>query len=281
MLFCITPAFFYTMRKFSYCIYIFVVLLVSCTVLFAHQFSQKCDNEELLIKAQQQGGIREPLLIDSLVVGLKFAVDEDEMKWYNGDFFYLDFELPAFRKITFGYDDIDTIVMIPVEERKFINNPFISIVQSGLGQTMYQRIIEEVSAKRLRINFYQLYQNNKHILHKALSKEEYTYKYRPMVNVLLRAYSDIKQDSTLLPAIECIMKKHEEDMLKGNIDQDLNEAYMQIKRLLSEETLTSYIEPNPISVVWSYTFWLRRKYEDKTDDIYRTLLAIQSDYEEL
>lgn len=267
------------MRKLSYCIRFSMILLLSSLLVFAEKIERQCGcSLAWLREAQSENAIKSPLLIDSLVAGLDFAIANDEIKWYNGDFFYLDLELPAFRKVVFGYEDIDTVMMIPVEKRRFLNDPLISIVKPSFGQAMYQRMMEIISSERLKINFYQLYQSNKHILHKALSKEQYDERYLPMVNVLLRAYVDLEQDSTLMPTIEYIMKEHEEEMLKGNLDQDLSSAYGKIKNNLPQSAVEEYIEPNPISVVWCYSFWLRRMHENKTEDIYRTLLAIQSDY---
>lgn len=270
------------MKKLSCCVCLSMILSLSSLLIFAKKIERQCGYSlTWLRKGQSENGIKSPLLIDSLVAGLDFAITNDEIKWYNGDFFYIDLELPAFRKVVFGYEDIDTVMMIPIEERRFLNDPFISIVRPSFGQAMYQRMMEIVSAERLKINFYELYQRNKHILHKALSKKQYDERYLPMINILLRAYADLKQDSTLMPTIECVMKEHEEGMLKGNLDLDLHSAYEKIKKNLPQSTVEEYIDPNPISVVWCYSFWLRRMQENKTEDIYRTLQAIQSDYENM
>lgn len=171
---------------------------------------------------------------------------------------------------------------IPIEDRKIDT----ASIEKTAEADDFIAVVEQLSAKRELINFDKLYQKFGWIVRKVISKATYDKNYAPTVEILLITYADLEENEDLYYDIAHVMDMHWEESLI-NTHVGLPDFYDYLKPKLSDEALeqlerfflsskTDY--QNHYMVIWSYSFWLRRRMEGKAEEIYNTLCLINNDY---
>lgn len=184
-----------------------------------------------------------------------------------------------------GYKRRRVVGSVAVENRK------IGVMHGKEGDEWFPyftQVVETLSAKRSCVDFEALYRDFGWIVREILSPTDYEERYAPTVKMLLFAYDDLRQNEELYFWIEQTMKEHwQTTLVYGHVG--LPDFYGSFARHLSPETreaIKAYYEENNTEYeneyrpIWSYSFWLRRRQEGKTEEVYRTLCAIRDDFGE-
>jgi len=236
------------------------------------------------IKSLEEKGLN-----DSIEAAISYALKSGFIKDNRFYYFFPDTGLPRATQTSDIEDEEDnertiTIIYgeIPLEKRlmetKYFNN--------GKGKLAYVSIVEAFSRDRKTIEFDKLYERYKPIINKLISKDVYNKNYAHIVNQLLLAYTDLNGDIDKYGKVSEIMESHWDGLIE-NKNRDLDDFYSDLKTIISPDILTK-IEANFLSektvysnrafVVWSYSFWNRRKNEGKVQEIYKALCAIRDNY---
>lgn len=204
---------------------------------------------------------------------------------YNFILYFNNSLLPVSVKINDNNSNGASVIesQIPLKDRKIDTGN----MSNDEGKADFIYVIEKLSANRLAINFDKLYKQYGWIVRKLVSKTEYQERYSQTVDMLLLVYSDLNANNELYGVVEEVMQKHWEysqknpyiglpdycGYLKNSISEDM---LARLEKLGSRESNTEY--ENDYTIIWSYSFWLRRLKEGKTDEFYNILRAISSDF---
>lgn len=184
--------------------------------------------------------------------------------------------------------------LLPFKNR-YIEN-FSSIdPQTDNNYKAYVQTINMLVQNRLEINFFELYKNYRPLVLSIIDKEFYTKNFKIIVDRLLVAYDDLETDrDKKYKHIDNIMlshfKRNHVRNIKGGFTIDFATYYNELEPMISEDARQQFekiyqeqaLEKNTYlnqeSIIWSYSFWNRRRLENNTDNIHKLLKAIDSDY---
>lgn len=173
-------------------------------------------------------------------------------------------------------EDRDTILIIPFEKRRMLH----SSDDDGTN-TYFEQAFEYFARNRTTLDFHSIYTHSKRVVHWVLDSKSYSRHCKDDVDMLLRIYTDLEDKPILMHTLADEMLKLEKIFLEGIGSAPwhyMNEGFEENVFPLINEQIKEDMGNDVSSIIYMYSFWLRRYYEGNMDSVYRTLNDIQEDY---
>lgn len=186
--------------------------------------------------------------------------------------------------------------VLPFEDRFLKDKDFrTNNPTTNSNNEAYVFIINLLLQNRQDINFYELYKNHRPLIFSIIDKEYYNKNFKTIVDVLLIAYDDLSIDfEQKYKQIDSIMLSHYKvnhirnsdgrystdlDFYNRQLETIMSEnARERISKIYQEQRSKENTSVNQASIIWSYSFWNRRRLERNIGNTYQLLRAIDIDY---
>jgi hypothetical protein len=146
----------------------------------------------------------------------------------------------------------------------------------------YAALVEFLRRGCRTIDYRELYAMYRPLVHLAVTQERYDTIYHIYMERLITAYLDFEDNPGLYAQVENFMNMYTESDTLGFSDH----IAPWIMELLPESSVQAFTEEfdsggrdvDGHTLVWAYSFWVRRRIEGNSETVYQTLHSIRRDY---